>query len=77
FFHLGTFFRVPVRMHLVETTAGAAGTAREIVYEESYFDMPANSPARKLPRGSGFAGFRFQESRLGDQKKLDWRKNDW
>lgn len=81
FFHLGTFFRVPVRMHLVETGGAswgtAAATAREIVYDESYFDMPANSPARKLPRGSGFAGFRFQESRLGDQKKLDWRKNDW
>jgi len=39
--------------------------------------MPADSPARKLPRGSGFAGFRFQESRSGDQAKLDWRKNDW
>lgn len=72
FFHLGTFFRAPVRMHVVEK-----GAAREIVYDESYFDMPADSPARKLPRGSGFAGFRFQESRLGDQKKLDWKKNDW
>eukprot|EP01037_Dinobryon_pediforme_P031064 gene31064-35392_t len=51
--------------------------AREIVYDESYFDMPADSPARKLPRGSGFAGFRFQESRQGDQQQLDWRKNDW
>jgi glucans biosynthesis protein len=39
--------------------------------------MPADSPARKLPRGSGFAGFRFQESRLGDQQVKDWRKNDW
>ncbi|TWG86008.1 glucans biosynthesis protein [Cupriavidus gilardii J11] len=76
FFHLGTYFRVPVRMHVVEPGNGGA-MAREIVYDESLFDMPADSPARKLPRGSGFAGFRFQESRLGDQKKLDWRKNDW
>jgi glucans biosynthesis protein len=36
--------------------------------------MPADSPARKLPDNSGFAGFRFQEARTG---KLDWRKNDW
>lgn len=77
FFHLGTFFRVPVRMHVLEPGDGGNSVAREIVYDESLFDMPADSPARKLPRGSGFAGFRFQESRLGDQKKLDWRKNDW
>ena len=37
FFHLGTFFRAPVRMHVVEK-----GAAREIVYDESYFDMPAD-----------------------------------
>ena len=72
FFHLGRFFQAPVHMMLVD-----GGNAREIVYDEAYFDMPADSPARKLPRGSGFAGFRFQESRRGDQAKLDWRKNDW
>jgi glucans biosynthesis protein len=76
FFHLGRFFQAPVHMHLVEGSASNA-SAREIVYDESYFDMPADSPARKLPRGSGFAGFRFQESRRGDQAKLDWHKNDW
>ncbi|KJK24973.1 glucan biosynthesis protein D [Burkholderiaceae bacterium 16] len=76
FFHLGTFFRQPVRMHVIDSAKGAPA-AREIVYDESYFDMPADSPARKLARGSGFAGFRFQESRLADQKKLDWKKNDW
>ncbi|MDJ1158347.1 glucan biosynthesis protein D [Chelatococcus sp. SYSU_G07232] len=72
FFHLGRFFQTPVRMHVV-----AEGKAREIVYEDDYFDMPADSPAHLLPRNAGFAGFRFQESRLGDQQKLDWRKNDW
>lgn len=76
FFHLGRFFQAPVHMLLVEGD-GAAASAREILYDESYFDMPADSPARKLPRGSGFAGFRFQESRRGDQSKLDWHKNDW
>ncbi len=39
--------------------------------------MPADSPGRQLPDGAGFAGFRLQESRLGDQSKLDWQKNDW
>lgn len=69
FFHLGRYFQKPVRMHVVEN-----GQAREIVYDDAYFDMPADSPAHKLPVNSGFAGFRFQESRNGP---LDWRKNDW
>ncbi|WP_020647956.1 glucan biosynthesis protein [Solimonas variicoloris] len=79
FFHLGRYFQTPVHMHVLD----AAGTkTREIVYDPAYFDMPADSPARALPKGAGFAGFRFQESRLndgrlGDQAKLPWRKNDW
>jgi len=76
FFHLGKFFQIPVHMYAIDGT-GADAHAREILYDESYFHMPADSPARKLPRGSGFAGFRFQESRTADQGKLDWRKNDW
>ncbi|TAL53111.1 glucan biosynthesis protein [Pandoraea sp.] len=76
FFPLGKFFPIAVHMHVV--SHGASGDkAREIIYQASDFDMPADSPARQLPAGSGFAGFRFQESRLGDQHKLDWRKNDW
>ena len=69
FFHMGRFFQKPVRMHVVEN-----GQAREIVYDTDYFDMPADSPARRLPDNTGFAGFRFQEARNG---KLDWKKNDW
>jgi glucans biosynthesis protein len=69
FFHLGRYFQKPVRMHVVDR-----GQAREIIYDDAYFDMPADSPARKLPDNSGFAGFRFQEARGG---KLDWRRNDW
>jgi glucans biosynthesis protein len=69
FFHLGLFFQKAVDMHVVE-----AGQAREIIYDQSYFHMPANSVARRLPKGAGFAGFRIQEPRDG---RLDWRKNDW
>lgn len=69
FFHLGRYFQKPVRMHVVEN-----GKAREIIYREDYFEMPADSPAKALPKGAGFAGFRFQEAVDG---ALDWRKNDW
>ena len=72
FFHLGRYFQNPVRMHVV-----AGQTSREIEYDPSYFTMPEDSPARKLPQNSGFAGFRYQESRLGDQAKLNWKQNDW
>ncbi|KAF3999823.1 glucan biosynthesis protein [Glaciimonas immobilis] len=78
FFHLGKFFQSPVHMHLIDGSGrGGAAVESEILYDETYFDMPADSPARKMPRGSGFAGFRFQESTTGDQSKLDWHKNDW
>lgn len=69
FFHLGRFFQTPVRMHVVE-----GAEAREIVYDGALFDMPADSPARRLPDNSGFAGFRLHEPRDGP---LDWRRNDW
>jgi len=69
FFHLGLFFQKTVRMHVVE-----GETSRQIVYDQSYFDMPADSPAHDLPKGVGFAGLRIQEPRDG---ALDWHKNDW
>ena len=77
FFHLGRYFQTPVHMHLLEKNDVGDGFAREVLYDPAYFDMPADSPGRELPKGAGFAGFRFQESRLGDQQKLDWKKNDW
>jgi periplasmic glucans biosynthesis protein len=76
FFHLGKFFRAPVHMYVL-TPAGRASVAAEILYDSNYFTMPSNSPARELPNGAEFAGFRLQESRLGDQQKLDWHTNDW
>ncbi|WP_395666770.1 glucan biosynthesis protein [Methylocella sp.] len=69
FFHLGMFFQKAVEMNVVE-----GGQAREIVYDQSYFSMPADSIARKLPQGAGFAGLRVQEPKDGP---LDWRRNDW
>jgi glucans biosynthesis protein len=68
FFHLGEYFRKSVKMHVV-----ADGAAREIAYSPDYFDMPADSIARGLPKDSGFAGFRLQEA--GDRP--DWRTQDW
>ena len=69
FFHLGKFFRKAVEMYVVE-----GDSAKEILYDQAYFNMPADSPARKLPKGVGFAGIRVQEPRDGS---LDWKKNDW
>jgi glucans biosynthesis protein len=68
FFHLGEFFQSSVRMHQVSD-----GKARELLYSPDYFEMPADSIARKLPKNSGFAGFRFQEWR----KRADWKTQDW
>ncbi|MFV0280590.1 MAG: glucan biosynthesis protein [Rhodoblastus sp.] len=69
FFHLGKFFRKAIQVSVVE-----GSQAREILYDQSYFDMPKDSPARKLPKGVGFAGFRLQEPKDGP---LDWHTNDW
>jgi glucans biosynthesis protein len=69
FFHLGKFFPKAVAMYVVEQ-----GQAREIIYDPDYFEMPADSPARHLPKGAGFAGLRVQEAR---DSALDWRHNDW
>jgi periplasmic glucans biosynthesis protein len=68
FFHLGRYFPTAVRIYAVEQ-----GMAREVLYSPDYFDMPADSIARRLPPNSGFAGFRFQESR----HRADWKTQDW
>ena len=69
FFHLGQWFPKPVQVYTV-----GDGKARQLVYDEAYFAIPASSPARQLPPNAGFAGLRFQEAKDGS---LDWRKNDW
>lgn len=63
FFHLGRYFQEPVRIHAVEH-----GTAREILYRRSYFDLPADHPAQELPDDIGFSGFRLEES----SQETDW-----
>ncbi|MBX6322230.1 MAG: glucan biosynthesis protein D, partial [Rhodospirillaceae bacterium] len=63
FFHLGRFFKEPVRIHVVE-----AGEAREVLYAPAYFDIPADSPAAALPPDIGFAGFRI----MNPGGKGDW-----
>ena len=76
FFHLGRYFPTPVHMHVLEAS-GADAFAREVLYDPTLFTMPEDSPARQLPEGVGFAGFRVQESRFKNPAKLDWHKNDW
>lgn len=68
FFHLGQFFQSSVKMHAV-----AGAVAREILYSPNDFDMPKDSIARKLPKDSGFAGFRLHES----TKRKDFATHDW
>ncbi|WP_343035927.1 glucan biosynthesis protein [Hongsoonwoonella zoysiae] len=62
-FHMGRYFKEPVKLHLVE-----GGSAREILYSPEYFDIPEGSPARELPDDIGFAGFRVMREDLG----TDW-----
>jgi glucans biosynthesis protein len=69
FFHLGLFFQKAVDIHVID-----GGQSKRIIYDQAYFDMPADSVARQLPKGAGFAGFKIQEARDG---ALDWRRNDW
>ncbi|MFM9976129.1 MAG: glucan biosynthesis protein [Beijerinckiaceae bacterium] len=76
FFHLGRYFKKPQRIHVL-----SGDQAREILYREDYFEMPPDSPAHQLPKGAGFAGFRFQEAIEGGKgwkgKDLPWQQNDW
>ncbi len=63
FFHLGKYFRAPVRIALVEN-----GEARQVVYREDYFTMPDDSPAKAIEKEAGFAGFRIMRPDM----KTDW-----
>jgi glucans biosynthesis protein len=77
FFHVGRFAPSPVRVFVLAPVNGQT-MARELPYDPNCFRMPADSPAHALPRGAAaFAGLRYQESRLGDQRKLPWQQNDW
>nr|WP_024890899.1 glucan biosynthesis protein D [Luteimonas huabeiensis] len=55
FFHLGLYFKSPVRMHAL-----ADGQAREIAYDPAMFDYGASGlDGGALPGDLGFAGFRL------------------
>lgn len=62
-FHLGQYFREPVRIHVVN-----GPTSREVLYSANLFETPPSHPARQLPDGLGFAGFRIMAPDL----KTDW-----
>jgi len=62
-FHMGRYFLQPVSIRVVES-----GSAREIVYRQSYFDMPVDHVAHSLPDGIGFSGFRV----MAEDQKSDW-----
>ena len=68
FFPVGKYFNKAIKMHALD-----GDTAREILYEPEYFDMPADSPAQHLPEDSGFAGFQIREAKT----RPDWRTKDW
>ncbi|HEX8986398.1 MAG TPA: glucan biosynthesis protein D [Rhodocyclaceae bacterium] len=64
FFHLGLFYKTPVRLHEVR-----AGRAREIAYDPTMFDHAGSGLATaRLPRDLGFAGFRVHFH-------ADWRRD--
>ena len=63
FFHLSRYAATPVKIHVVD-----GGTAREVVYAKSLFDIPSGNPAARLPGDLGFAGFRVMNGAGGG----DW-----
>jgi len=57
FFPMNVGARTPVRIHLV-----AGGQARPVLYSPSLYQMPANSPLRRLGEQAGFGGFRLMNA---------------
>lgn len=62
-FHLGRMSPDPVKVHLVRDDE-----EQEIVYSAALFESPEGHPAREVPDGAGFAGFRVMAPDL----KTDW-----
>lgn len=54
FFHPGTFFKDPVRIHVVE-----AGTARQVLPSSDAFGYPGGHPAGSLTHPPAYAGFKL------------------
>jgi glucans biosynthesis protein len=64
FFHLGRFFKAPVKLHVVD-----GGSAREIHYAVDAFNFGNTRLDSKLPDDLGFAGFRVMD---GPNATKDW-----
>lgn len=62
-FHLGKYATEPVQIYTVN-----GGEAREIIYSDALFEIPAGHPARELKGNVGFAGFRVMAPDL----QTDW-----
>jgi glucans biosynthesis protein len=62
-FHLGRYFKRPVRLHVVRD-----GAAREIRYSADVFEYKDAALAARLPDDLGFAGFRLMEP----DRDIDW-----
>ena len=63
-FHLGRYFKTPVKIHLLEQ-----GWARTVRYRPDYFTFGETGLDKKLPEDLGFAGFRLQDGQNAD---TDW-----
>src|SRR5579872_3472710 len=63
FFPIGRPAGTPIAVHVV-----AGGQARAVTYSPGLFDMPADSPLRKLGDEAGFAGFKV----LNADHRTDW-----
>ncbi len=68
FFPVGKYFPKSIKMFAVE-----GNQSREVLYTPSLFDMPDDSPAKKLPEDTGFAGFQIKEPKT----RADWATKDW
>ncbi len=64
FFHLGRFFKAPVKLYAVQ-----GGNAREISYRTEAFSFGKTRLDEKLPDDLGFAGFRVMD---GPNATKDW-----
>jgi glucans biosynthesis protein len=65
FFHLGLYFREPVRIHLIE-----GGAVRDFDFDASLFDYGKNRFSEPLPPDLGYAGFRVH-SRINKPDYFD------
>jgi periplasmic glucans biosynthesis protein len=71
FMHVGQYFPKTVRMYAVEQNS-SGDQAREILYDPTYFSIPAGNVAGQLAvNPSPMAGFWLREPKAGTE---DWRK---